>query len=418
MMGMKRLIAILVVFLGSTLAQSPQSVTAGNKADTGLEFINTAFENASPLYWEIDADGTIQVYLVYDQERSSPNRANGHWHFQIQARPGAKLKVVLNNLENVWNGKKASVATSQTISFLSENGRDWRPTRMKLLGSNRLQLDLEMPGPKLYVARLEPYRLSDLDKLLKSIQGHARVEISRIGKTVEGRDLEIFRIGKPEALYRVFLRARAHSWEPGGNWVVQGLIRRLLKDDETARRYLERYCMYILPMANKDGVARGRTRFNVLGKDLNRNWDRPADPSLAPENHAVETWLEALIKKGQRPDLALDLHNDDSGRLHISRPAQMDLKRYLARMKVLESLLRKHTWFTEGSTGESFRNPGTIAEGLLARYGIDAAVHELNANWIAGLKDYPSGKNWELYGEQLCQVFFEYFDSRDREREP
>ena len=26
-------------------------------------------------------------------------------------------------------------------------------------------------------------------------------------------------------------------------------------------------------MANKDGVARGGTRFNLRGKDLNRNWD-------------------------------------------------------------------------------------------------------------------------------------------------
>ena len=26
------------------------------------------------------------------------------------------------------------------------------------------------------------------------------------------------------------------------------------------------------------------TRFNLAGKDLNRDWDQPADPQLAPEN--------------------------------------------------------------------------------------------------------------------------------------
>ncbi len=35
---------------------------------------------------------------------------------------------------------------------------------------------------------------------------------------------------------------------------------------------------------------------------------------------------------------------------------------------------------------------------------------ELNANWIAGLKDYPSAKNWELFGAQLCEAFYHYFD--------
>jgi hypothetical protein len=393
--------------LGPSSAQPPQP--PADRPDTGFEFINTGFENASPLHWEVDGDGTIQVYLVYDQERSSPNRANGHWHFQLQAKPGSKLNVVLNNLDNIWNGKKSSAVCDETISFVSADGRDWRPMPTKRLAGNRLQLTVEMPGPTLYVARLEPYRLSDLDRFLESIKDHPRVEITRIGKTVEGRDLEMIRVGNPDAPHRLLLRARAHPWEPGGNWVVQGLVRRLLRDDEAARRYLERYCVYVLPMANKDGVARGRTRFNVQGKDLNRNWDKPADPKLAPENHALEAWVEATIKKGQCPDLALDFHNDDGGRLHISRPEKTDLKRYLARMEVLEGLLRKHTWFTEGSTGESFHNPGTVAEGLLARYGIDAAVHELNANWIAGLKEYPTGKKWEMYGEQLCQVFYEYY---------
>src|SRR5262249_55966157 len=154
---------------------------------------------------------------------------------------------VLNNLENVWNGRKASVVTNQTISFLSANGRDWRPTRTQLLAGNRLQLDVEMPGPELYVARLEPYRLSDLDKLLESIKSHPRVKISGIGKPGEGRDWEITGVGTRGAPPRVSLGAGAHSGEPGGNGVVRGLTRRLLKDDEAARHYRERYCVYVLP---------------------------------------------------------------------------------------------------------------------------------------------------------------------------
>ena len=129
------------------------------------------------------------------------------------------------------------------------------------------------------MARVEPYRLSDLDRLLEVDRAHPLVEITPIGKTVEGASWKSSASAVPTAPYRVFLRARAHPWEPGGNWVVQGLVDRLLKGDDEAKRYLERYCVYVLPMANKDGVARGRTRFNLRGKDLNRNWDKPADPS-------------------------------------------------------------------------------------------------------------------------------------------
>ena len=62
---------------------------------------------------------------------------------------------------------------------------------------------------------------------------------------------------------------------------------------------------------------------------------------------------------------------------------------------------------TFGTTSGLVQQFGT---GLVTRFGIDALVFELNANWIEGLKKRPMGKDWELFGEQLCKVFFEYLD--------
>ena len=371
-----------------------------------LAFINTSFENASPLWWEVGEAGTIRIHLVYDLERSSPNRANGHWFFQLQGRPGADLTLALGPFDNVWNGKLGSPVSDQTIAFISSDGKQWQPIRGTLLEGNLLQLQVRLEQDSLYVARLQPYRLSELEALKAEIAGHPRVEITEIGRTVEGRPLEILRVGDPAAPHHALLRARSHPWEPGGNWVVEGLIRRLLQPD--ADRLLQRYCLWVMPMANKDGVARGRTRFNLLGKDLNRQWDRPADPQLAPENHALESWLEKAIAAGHRPGLAVDFHNDAGGKLHISRP-EGDLQTYLARMERFEKLLRQHTWFTEGSTGSSFRNPGSFGEGMLQRYGVTGCVLELNANWAAGLNDYPSSAHWKTFGAGFAEVLFDYF---------
>jgi hypothetical protein len=377
-----------------------------------FHYIDTAFENASPLWWEVGQDGVVEAHLVYDHERSSPNRANGHWLFRVAAEPGSDLTLLLGPFANVWNGRLSKPTPEATITFVSDDGEHWQAIPVEAVEPYRIKLQLHMNGPSLYVARLEPYRLSDLEKLEAEIKGHPLVEIMPIGRTVEGRELEIIRVGKPDAAHRVLIRARAHAWEPGGNWVVEGLIRRLLAGDDDAKRYLDRYAVYVLPMANKDGVARGRTRFNARGKDLNRNWDQPADPVNAPENVALEKWLDGEIAQGRRPDLAIDFHNDAGGLLHVGRP-EMDAARfddYLARMERLESLLRQHTWFTEGSTKSTYRNPGSIGEGLLARYGIAACVHELNANRIAGLDDYPTAAHWKQYGEGLAEVFWRYFE--------
>ena len=371
-----------------------------------LKFINTAFENASQLDWEIDSDGVVNLSLIYDHEWSSPNRAANHWFFQIQADPGSDLTLILKNFDNMWNGQKAYPVSVKTKSLISEDGINWNATPTEFIAGNRLKFQVHMKSDKLYVASVEPYTLSDLEKLKKEISQNPLIEITTIGKTVEGRPLEIIRVGHPNAPHRVFIRARAHAWEPGGNWVVQGLIRSLLQKD--AMSYLNKYCVYIMPMANKDAVVRGRSRFNILGKDLNRNWDQAADSNYAPENFALEHWLENMIRKGKKPDLAIDLHNDNYGNLHISRP-NVNLTKYLENMKRLETLLYKYTWFTEGATGGDFRNPGTFGEGLLERYGIDACIYELNYEWIAGLNKLPMGKDWELLGKELRDVFFDYF---------
>ncbi len=380
---------------------------------SSFKHINYHIENGSPLFYEIQEDSSVLISLIYDNERNSPNRAAGHWHFQVLADKESRVKLVLQNFDNIWNGQLGSPIKDNTTCYLSVDGKNWQVIETNKTSENRLEIDFIMPADSVYVARLEPYRISDLEKLKAEIENNPHIQITEIGRTVENRPLEIIRIGHEGAPNRILIRGRAHAWEPGGNWVIQGLIKNLLKNDKKIDEYLSSYCIYILPMANIDGVAHGGTRFNLQGMDLNRNWDKKADPFLSPENAALERWLAHQIEVGLKPDLAIDFHNDSGGNLHISRP-NINLDRYLSNMERFEELLRKHTWFTEGSTGSNFRNPGTVGEGLLERYGIDALIYELNANWIAGLKKAPFGKDWILLGEQLCEVFYSYFPENEQ----
>lgn len=385
------------------------------KDSLGLIYINTSFENASPLNWKVNSEGAIVLNLVYDHERSSPNKSISHWHFQVQAKEGSDLTFIVDDHVNIYNGRRGQVVSESTSTYISEDGKKWTPIPTEVVNGSSMKFNIHMRTGSLYIAGVEPYRLSDLENLLAEIKGNSLVKISTIGKTVEGRPLQIIRLGNPDAPYRLLLRGRAHAFEAGGNWLLQGLIRRLLQDDKDAAQYLKKYCLYILPMANKDGVVRGKSRFNSLGVDLNRNWDKPADPVNAPENYALEKWLEGMIKEGRKPHLVLDFHNDGYGGLHVSRPPNVDHTQHLLNMKRFESLLREHTWFTEGSTGVNFKDGGgSIGEGVLQRYGIDGCIFELNCRWIAGLNKAPVGKDWELMGEQLAKVFFYYFGGNQK----
>ena len=171
----------------------------------------------------------------------------------MQAETGSELTLILGRFASIWNGEKSSPVSDKTNCLISKDGIQWSAIPTELTSDTLLKIQLHMESEKLFLASVEPYRISDLEKLKAEIKTNPLVEISTIGKTVEGRPLEIIRVGKVDAPYRIFLRGRAHSWESGGNWVMQGLIRSLLQKD--AAPYLKKYCVYIMPMANKDGVA-------------------------------------------------------------------------------------------------------------------------------------------------------------------
>ena len=44
--------------------------------------------------------------------------------------------------------------------------------------------------------------------------------------------MEIIRVGNPNAEKNIIIRARAHPWEPGGNWVIEGLVDDFIKNHE------------------------------------------------------------------------------------------------------------------------------------------------------------------------------------------
>ena len=40
----------------------------------------------------------MQVFLLYDYQRSSPNRAAGHWHIELQGTPGSVAYIAVSYL--------------------------------------------------------------------------------------------------------------------------------------------------------------------------------------------------------------------------------------------------------------------------------------------------------------------------------
>ncbi len=181
------LAALLVATVPVVSAQPPAA--AATAAD--LAFIDTGIENASPLWYERGEDGAYLVHLLYDHERNAPNRAAGHIHFRLVGRAGARLTLEFVNLDNVWNGRPGSVAPELKTVATSADGERWTTVPTVALPGNRIRVVLTMPGDTLYVARMQPYRLSDLDRLVTTARGSTHAEVCNFDRQLMSGVLQL-----------------------------------------------------------------------------------------------------------------------------------------------------------------------------------------------------------------------------------
>jgi murein tripeptide amidase MpaA len=101
--------------------------------------------------------------------------------------------------------------------------------------------------------------------------------------------------------------ARQHPGETMAEWLVEGMVERLLDaGDPVAARLLDDAVFHIVPNMCPDGSVRGNLRVNSAGANLNREW---MSPSLerSPEVYHVRSRLEAT-----GCDFFLDVHGDET----------------------------------------------------------------------------------------------------------
>ncbi len=158
-----------------------------------------------------------------------------------------------------------------------------------------------------YYAYFAPYSLQrHADLVAQSLQSPlASHEL--LGQTLDGRDLDMLRIGSPDKGKKVcWVIARQHPGESMAEWLMEGLLARLLDDeDPVARGLLRRAVFYTVPNMNPDGSFRGHLRTNAAGANLNREW---LEPTMA---RSPEVFLVREKMRETGVDFCLDVHGDE-----------------------------------------------------------------------------------------------------------
>lgn len=255
--------------------------------------------------------GNIEIVSLFDPEnielkiRKDSAADFFQWfYFRIQEIKGLDLKInILNASESAfpegWIDYQAVVSYDRITWFRVPTTYDGK----------KLIIEFMPEYNSVYLAYFAPYSHDQHLNLLSTAQMSPNALLVNLGKTVEGRDLDMLVIGDDldERKKRVWVIARQHPGETMAEWFVEGFLSRLLDEhDPISKKLLQKAVFYVVPNVNPDGSVLGNLRTNAAGENLNRAWANP-DVEKSPEVYHI---LKTMELTGV--DLNLDIHGDET----------------------------------------------------------------------------------------------------------
>lgn len=260
----------------------------------------------------IDAHDRNDVQLAVRDDAGGEHR---QWFsFRVSSTPdasliGAPLCLRIMNAGECsypkgWDGYTVAMSTDQEA---------WRRVPETEYADGVLTIRCVPDADVMWFAYFAPYPLARHDRLIARCQRAPGVTAQRLGSTLDGRALDLLRVGAgpadaaPGARRTLWLIARQHPGETMAEWWMEGFLERLLDPADALARWIRAHAdLYIVPNMNPDGSARGHLRTNACGANLNREWDTPT-AERSPEVRAVRDHMDRT-----GVDFCLDVHGDEA----------------------------------------------------------------------------------------------------------
>ncbi len=254
--------------------------------------------------------GNIQVIHGHDPQDIKLRINNDHqsafyqwFHFKLETTSLVAHKICITDLKNSaypdgWQNYQA---------VASYDRQEWFRVDTEFDGDNLL-IQHTPEHEQIYYAYFAPYSYERHLDLLAWAQTSDNCQQQHLGHTLDARDMSLLIIGQPQAGKKViWVTARQHPGETMAQWLVEGLLERLLDaDDGLSRVLLDKAVFYVVPNMNPDGSVRGHLRTNAKGVNLNREWANPSQLS-SPEVY----WVKQKMQE-TGVDLFLDVHGDEA----------------------------------------------------------------------------------------------------------
>ncbi len=234
--------------------------------------------NSSPWYafkiWS-ETQKDIQLKITY-------NQGTAHRYYP-------KLSLDGKN----WNNVDSSYYLADTASINKEEKPKF------------CTITLSVNPDTLWIAAQEIITSTDIKNWSENLAEKPFILTSEMGKSKEGRPIQLLQIGNRESKKLIMVLSRQHPPEVTGWLAMKAFVETLCNENELAGKYRNEYNIFVVPCVNPDGVDNGHWRHGSGGIDLNRDWE----DFNQPETKAVRKFMQSKIAEGGKFYFAIDFHS-------------------------------------------------------------------------------------------------------------
>ncbi len=266
-------------------------------------YINSQFDSGNIRVISLDGPKSIQLAINKDNQSDFYQ----WFHFKLHCQPFTEYQLHINELTHSaypdgWRDYQAVASYDRETWFRVDTA----------FTGEKLVIDFTPEFDSVYFAYFAPYSYERHLNLIAEAQTSFDCKHELLGLTLDGRELNLLIVGdehsetdKPKN--KIWITARQHPGETMAEWLIEGLLARLLdEDDGVARELLNNNIFYIVPNMNPDGSYRGHLRTNANGVNLNREWQSPSKENSPEVFHVLNKMHETSV------DMHLDVHGDEA----------------------------------------------------------------------------------------------------------
>ncbi|SNZ01352.1 M14 family metallopeptidase [Flagellimonas pacifica] len=251
------------------------------------------------------------TYTALITSENTPINTSPWYAFKIWAKEKRTINVILTYQASAkhryypklsFDGLRWSPLDSIQYTEFEKGDKNFGPGSLPV----KISMKLEVGRDTLWIAGQELHTSSHVGRWMDSLSQKPFVSRKSMGKSREGRLLDLLTIGNPKSKNMLMVISRQHPPEVTGYLAMKSFIETMASDAKLARRFRKKFTTYVVPLMNPDGVDNGHWRHNAGGVDLNRDWAN----FNHPETRAVKKFMEEkVVRTNGKFYFGIDFHS-------------------------------------------------------------------------------------------------------------